>query len=232
MNNDNMPHEMPKEIREEMERLADAYTFPNWPKKSDWDRQERYSTLMQYEIAYIVEESFEDGFTAAYTIMAKRVEALEKSNEYLRAQFKDECEHSKSIKEPLQSRICELNERIAELEAELECAERNLVNKSGEIGRAEHRGNTVDYIYDKCKNYGDQLIKAGERIAELESAFNLKNDEYVQQVGTWKIIQRLEEQNAALTEALRFYADNQRVHLEAINSKDVGARARAALEGE
>lgn len=32
------------------------------------------------------------------------------------------------------------------------------------------------------------------RIAELEDLLNIKNDEYVQQVGSWKIIQRLDEQ--------------------------------------
>ena len=36
--------------------------------------------------------------------------------------------------------------------------------------------------------------KALDKIKELESILDLKNDEYVQQVGTWKIIQRLEQQ--------------------------------------
>lgn len=44
---------------------ADAYTYPNWPKKTDHDRPERYSTFMQYEIGYIVEEAFQEGWDAS-----------------------------------------------------------------------------------------------------------------------------------------------------------------------
>lgn len=44
--------------------LADAYTWPNWPKKSDHDRSERYSTMMYYEIGYAVNEAFEEGYNA------------------------------------------------------------------------------------------------------------------------------------------------------------------------
>jgi hypothetical protein len=43
-----------------------------------------------------------------------------------------------------------------DLEKENERLKKELEMKSGEIGRSEHRGNTVDYIYDKCKTYGDQ----------------------------------------------------------------------------
>lgn len=40
--------------------------------------------------------------------------------------------------------------------------------------------------------------EAQGRIEELEGVLNLKEDEYVRQVGTWKIIQRLEEERDKL----------------------------------
>lgn len=43
-----------------------------------------------------------------------------------------------------------------------------LENKSKEIGRSEHRGNTVDYIYDKLENYSRQLVELGPKYTTLE----------------------------------------------------------------
>ena len=48
----------------------------------------------------------------------------------------------------------------------------NLDQKSKEIGRSEHRGNTVDYIYDKCETYKNQvgeLVSDRDRWQSLES---------------------------------------------------------------
>lgn len=65
--------------------------------------------------------------------------------------------------------------------AEIESLQFNLKQKEGEIGRAEHRGNTVDYIYDKLENYsrqlrevGPALTQANQRIKTLEET--LKHD--------------------------------------------------------
>lgn len=56
--------------------------------------------------------------------------------------------------------------RIGELERERDSLLVQLENKSKEIGRSEHRGNTVDYIYDKLENYSRQL---GECAKERDS---------------------------------------------------------------
>jgi hypothetical protein len=42
------------------------------------------------------------------------------------------------------------------------------------------------------------LQYTNERVAELKGVLDLKEDEYVKQVGTWKIIQRLEESEKRL----------------------------------
>ncbi len=47
------------------DEMAKAYTYPNWPKKSDWERPERYETLMQYEVGYVVKDAFEEGWDAS-----------------------------------------------------------------------------------------------------------------------------------------------------------------------
>lgn len=61
----------------------------------------------------------------------------------------------------------DMEELLAEIDSlrdELGVMQFNLEQKSKEIGRSEHRGNTVDYIYDKCELYGKQLIQiAAER---------------------------------------------------------------------
>lgn len=55
-----------------------------------------------------------------------------------------------------------LNLEADALGEEIKSLKFNLAQKSKEIGKSEHRGNTVDYIYDKCENYGKQFdyIKA------------------------------------------------------------------------
>ena len=56
-----------------------------------------------------------------------------------------------------------------ELRVENEELKHNLKIKHGEIGRAEHRGNTVNYIYDKCENYGNQVMALGNDKRKLEA---------------------------------------------------------------
>jgi hypothetical protein len=77
-----------------------------------------------------------------------------------------------------------MREEIARLKDELKCVEFNLEQKSKEIGRAEHRGNTVDYIYDKCENYGRQLGSLARECAVLREALELA-DNYLQGGKEW-----------------------------------------------
>ena len=46
----------------------------------------------------------------------------------------------------------------------------NAFQKSKEIGRSEHRGNTVDYIYDKLENYSRQLGEVSDKLEFAEKA--------------------------------------------------------------
>ena len=62
----------------------------------------------------------------------------------------------------------ETPERLKRLEEQVADLESALLAKSGEIGDAEHRGNTVDYIYDKLENYSHQLSECCKRLSELE----------------------------------------------------------------
>jgi len=63
------------------------------------------------------------------------------------------------------------------LKAENESLSSDLKKKEGEIGRAEHRGNTVDYIYDKLNVYGkfiDDLRVMNEKLrARIETILEL-----------------------------------------------------------
>lgn len=64
-----------------------------------------------------------------------------------------------------------LPEILAELERLLDenkSLQFNLEQKSKEIGRSEHRGNTVDYIYDKCSTYGRQFDELNKENTELK----------------------------------------------------------------
>lgn len=45
-----------------------------------------------------------------------------------------------------------------------------------------------------AEEYAEENMHLRNRIAELEGVLDMKQDEYVKQVGTWKIIQRLEEE--------------------------------------
>lgn len=56
--------------------------------------------------------------------------------------------------------------------------------------------------------FGDLLEKlksAEAEIDELKGVLDLKNDEYVKQVGTWKIIRRLEEELTCANELIELY---------------------------
>lgn len=77
--------------------------------------------------------------------------------------------------------------------------------------------------YDKLKREFDALKKQNKELQELSD--NLKkvleyhSDDYVKQVGTWKIVQRLEEQVDTLTKALKYYSNtgyNRTVAIEAL----------------
>lgn len=57
-----------------------------------------------------------------------------------------------------------------ELLDQIRCLEFNLKQKSDEIGRAEHRGNTVNYIYDKCETYGRQVLELGNALRDMVGA--------------------------------------------------------------
>jgi hypothetical protein len=57
-----------------------------------------------------------------------------------------------------------VREENKKLREESVALKRDLEKKSKDIGRAEHRGNTVDYIYDKCKNYGNQITQLSEKL--------------------------------------------------------------------
>jgi hypothetical protein len=59
---------------------------------------------------------------------------------------------------------------LLEVSADNQRLQRDLEKKSKEIGMSEHRGNTVDYIYDKCQTYGDQVMKLGNENRQLKAA--------------------------------------------------------------
>jgi hypothetical protein len=70
---------------------------------------------------------------------------------------------------------------VAEIEcgrlvAEVARLQHNLAQKQGEIGRAEHRGNTVDYIYDKCAAYGKKFDEMRDRVDYLDAQLTLARD--------------------------------------------------------
>lgn len=57
---------------------------------------------------------------------------------------------------------------VESLEEEVSELKFSLKQKSDEIGRYEHRGNTVDYIYDKCATYGRIFDEQRVKIESLE----------------------------------------------------------------
>ena len=70
----------------------------------------------------------------------------------------------------LEAKIKEIERERDELRAEIKSLQFNLEQKAGEIGRAEHRGNTVNYIYDKYENYERQLGEHVTKVATLTKA--------------------------------------------------------------
>lgn len=69
--------------------------------------------------------------------------------------------------------------RIEELEDKNSSLQSDLDKKSGEIGMAEHRGNTVNYIYDKCENYGRQFSEMREKLkVAVEALVLIQNWNY------------------------------------------------------
>lgn len=54
---------------DELLKAASEYAAPRFPNKSDWERPERYHTMMMYEIRGEVEQAFEDGARWAFARM-------------------------------------------------------------------------------------------------------------------------------------------------------------------
>jgi len=63
----------------------------------------------------------------------------------------------KQVNERLAERLRKAESEIDNLLDEIIGLKFNLGQKAGEIGSAEHRGNTVNYIYDKCNLYKKQM---------------------------------------------------------------------------
>lgn len=102
------------EIMKKRDELAESYTWPNWPKKSDYDRSERYSTMMQYEIGYVVNEAFEEGFSAAIQLMLEREKIL---REALKLSIqKDGCACDAESIDGHHLYVCYKHEALAEVE--------------------------------------------------------------------------------------------------------------------
>ncbi len=72
-----------------------------------------------------------------------------------------------NLKEKL---VAELKAEIEGLREDVEMLQSDLKKKSDDIGRSEHRGNTVDYIYDKCATYGKKFDELRAQVAELKGA--------------------------------------------------------------
>lgn len=47
--------------------------------------------------------------------------------------------------------------------------ERERAERQKEIGMQEYRGNTISYIYDKCKNYGAHFDRMRKEIEDLKA---------------------------------------------------------------
>jgi DNA repair ATPase RecN len=100
----------------------------------------------------------------AHKRSAGMLEALQKEN----AQNYDDAVTYKREWESCVERYDYLKSENAELRDELQALQFNLEQKPKEIGRAEHRGNTVDYIYDKCALYGRQLSELTAKVEAYE----------------------------------------------------------------
>lgn len=66
--------------------------------------------------------------------------------------------------------IDKINAELENLQDENKSLQFNLEQKAGQIGRSEHRGNTVDYIYDKCVTYGKQFDALSDELKRTQMA--------------------------------------------------------------
>jgi len=109
--------------------------------------------------------------------------------------------------------VAEGDEEIAEtycksLHRETGATERIRMYSAVKFGIAKGRemerenGPTLCRFCEENPKAHAEIAALQEQVKELEGVLDLKQDEYVQQVGTWKIIQRLEEQVKQLTEGL------------------------------
>lgn len=67
----------------------------------------------------------------------------------------------------------DMEDEIIELKKEMEDLTFQLSEKSKEIGMCEHRGNTVDFIYDKVKIYSDIITERDNQIQELKKEIEI-----------------------------------------------------------
>lgn len=186
-----------------------------------WTEQEQFRLIIREELQAIKEvpANHEAGEVATWREKATDYGAAADEAE---SQVKVLCAKVKELSEQLavvtadRDTRHENSARIKELEAEVErlkdenaCLQRDLEQKAGEIGRAEHRGNTVDYIYDKCKLYGEQLSSqsaAYGRMASAVAAFIVKTQDVSKVTGENEMkapeeyIGMLKELNIALSQ--------------------------------
>lgn len=132
----------------------------------------------------------------------KRAELAEEDVRFYRNEWENACERAQYAKE---------------LQAELAEAKRDLELKSKEIGRSEHRGNTVDYIYDKCANYGRQFDELNAELDRLKGEL-----ERLQSIMPKVPLENLARQN---WEAGRHVGD-----IELQKERALSSRYREALE--
>lgn len=73
----------------------------------------------------------------------------------------------------LLSTVSGLRKQLADVTAERDDwqnqYEHERSERQKEIGMQEYRGNTISYIYDKCRNYGKQFDEQRERLTALEA---------------------------------------------------------------
>jgi hypothetical protein len=77
------------------------------------------------------------------------------------------------------------------------CPIHNEPTDSGAPREVKTYANLAEALADKNRIIEAQALE----LKEAKGALDLKNDDYVRQVGTWKIIQRLEEQVKDLEQA-------------------------------
>lgn len=72
--------------------------------------------------------------------------------------------------------------------------------QKAEFVKDEHE--EIAHLRHMGKRFTDEITALKQQVAELRGVIELTEDEYVRQVGTWKIIQRLECERDEATEAL------------------------------